>query len=524
MDSTTTNGASKEAAHTSHNEVIVTADAPTFGFATWKQNLSTFKNHKRVSFWCISVLLFLVNFGFDSMISGQALAFQAFREDYGHYYAAADDYVVSATWQSLWAAANTLGIVIGSCIAGFTNDRIGRKFSFWVNLLTSVVTSFILLFAPNVQTLFAAKLIFGIAIGMSYTTAPLYVVENAPTEIRGTLMSFFNTFVVLGQFLAVGIANPLSTIHGSWSYKGTFCLTFLIPAILVFIIPFLPESPYFYLMKGRDDDARKALLRLHGPDIAHDVDRMVQEIKASIGLASQEHEDQPRWVEIFQGTNLRRTVLLVVIYSLHHCSGMPFVIPYQTYFYQLSGVGDAFAVALGAFALMLGGNFGALILPGFVGQRKMMVFGAALLIIWDIIIGCTGFAPKANTAAMTASVAFVASWAFIYQLTIGTIGFVVAPEIPSQRLRAKTQSFGTIVGNILGWAVAFSIPYLFNPDKANLGAKLLFIFVGLGTPLVIYLWWNLPETKNRTLAELDEIFEGHGRLRDVERVDKADLS
>lgn len=61
---------------------------------------------------------------------------------------------------------------------------------------------------------------------------------------------------------------------------------------------------------------------------------------------------------------------------------------------------------------------------------------------------------------MTASVAFVASWAFFYQLTIGTIGFVVAPEIPSQRLRAKTQSFGTVIANILGWAVAFSIPYL----------------------------------------------------------------
>ncbi|KAG5795401.1 hypothetical protein H9Q69_005559 [Fusarium xylarioides] len=441
--------------NTSHHELAVDIEPshPSFGIAQWKENLLAFKKHKRLSLWCVAILMLLVNFGFDSLISGQALAFPAFRKDYGHYYAPADDYVISALWQSLWAAANTIGIVVGGFVAGYTNDLLGRRFSFWANLTTSVATSFVLVFSPNVQTLFAAKLVFGISIGLSYTTAPLYVVENAPTEIRSTLMSFFNTFVVF------------------------------------------------------------AILRLHGPSAVDRMDDIMLELKENLHLANRASlsEEQPRWLEIFQGGNLRRTALLAVIYALQHCSGMPFVITYQTYFYQLSGVRDAFAVTLGSFALMLAGNFSALILPEFIGQRKVMVYGASLLMLWDVIIGAVGFAKPDNGTAATVSVDFVASWAFFYQLTIGTIGFVVAPELPSQRVRAKTQAFGTIAANIIGWGIAFSIPYLLNPDQADLGARLLLIFVGLGTPLSLYLWMFLPETKNRSLGELDELYSKGGR-------------
>ncbi|KAJ4208900.1 hypothetical protein NW759_013501 [Fusarium solani] len=364
----------KDASHAEH-QVPTGPPEPSFGLAQWKDNLRAFKTNKKTTLWCVMIMSLLINFGFDAIISGQALAFQAFREDYGRYYAPADDYVISAMWQSLW------------------------------------------------------------------------------------------------------------TVPGS-------------------------QSPMWYMMKEREEDARKAIVRLHGDLSAERVEEMVEELRHNINVANQgPHEvEKVRWLEIFQGGNLKHTALLTTIYTLHHCSGMPFVISYQTYFFQLSGVSDAFAISLGAFALMLAGNIGALILPNFVGQRKVMIYGATLLIIWDLIIGTVGFAGTDNKPAVTASVAFVASWAFFYQLTIGTIGFVVAPELPSQRLRAKTQSFGTIVSNIIGWAIAFSIPYLFNPDEANLGARLLIIFVGLSIPLTLYLWFFLPETKNRTLSELEELY------------------
>jgi hypothetical protein len=301
----------QDASHAEH-QVPTGPPEPSFGLAQWKDNLRAFKTNKKTTLWCVMIMSLLINFGFDAIISGQALAFQAFqafREDYGRYYAPADDYVISAMWQSLW------------------------------------------------------------------------------------------------------------TVPGS-----RYCEPSL-------------QDPWFLVLQG---------------NLLHEVEKV-------------------RWLEIFQGGNLKHTALLTTIYTLHHCSGMPFVISYQTYFFQLSGVSDAFAISLGAFALMLAGNIGALILPNFVGQRMVMIYGATLLIIWDLIIGTVGFAGTDNKPAVTASVAFVASWAFFYQLTIGTIGFVVAPELPSQRLRAKTQSFGTIVSNIIGWAIAFSIPYLVSLTLDLLG-------------------------------------------------------
>lgn len=498
----------KETAETTYSSP---PPGPLLGFARWKNNIRSFGQHKRVSLCCVAVLTLLVNFGFDSLISGQALAFTQFRMDYGRYDAGSDSYVVDALWQSLWAAANTMGVVVGSFISGYTNDRFGRKLSFWMHLVASIASSFLLLFAPNVKVLFAAKLMFGIAIGLAYTTVPLYVIENAPTEIRSILMSLFNTFIVFGQFLAVVVANPLSHVPNSWSYKGTFCLTFLIPAILLCIMPFLPESPAWLVMRGRNDDAEKAVVRLFGFKSGQHalVDEKLSDMKAALAASQQAEEEQKAagYSEIFKSGNLKRTILVTAIYSIHHCSGMPFVLQYQAYFFQLSGVGDPFAINLGSFALMLFGNLGALVLPDFIGQRRTMVYGAMLLVVWNLIIAGAGFAGTDNKAAVMASVAFMASWAYFYQLTIGTIGFVVAPEIPSQRLRAKTQSFGTIVANIIGWGIAFAIPYLFNPDQANLGARLLIIFVGLLTPLTIYLWFFLPETRNRSLQQVEESYQ-----------------
>ncbi|KAM6525885.1 hypothetical protein FALCPG4_011417 [Fusarium falciforme] len=107
MSSEAKHSMEKVGAETNHHEdphvtrVAAGANESNFGFQQWKENLKSFKDHKRVSMWCLIALLLLVNFGFDGIISGQALAFLQFRKDYGKYYEPASDYVVDATWQSL---------------------------------------------------------------------------------------------------------------------------------------------------------------------------------------------------------------------------------------------------------------------------------------------------------------------------------------------------------------------------------------------------------------------------------------
>lgn len=108
---------------------------------------------------------------------------------------------------------------------------------------------------------------------------------------------------------------------------------------------------------------------------------------------------------------------------------------------------------------------------------------------------------------------------FVYQLTLGTIAWTMVSEIASLRLRARTQGLANIVLAVVQWLVGFIFPYMFNPDAGNLGGKVGFVFGA--TTLVGFAgcWLWLPETKNRTAAELDELFE---RGVNVRHFDKAE--
>jgi SP family general alpha glucoside:H+ symporter-like MFS transporter len=95
----------------------------------------------------------------------------------------------------------------------------------------------------------------------------------------------------------------------------------------------------------------------------------------------------------------------------------------------------------------------------------------------------------------------------VYQITLGTIAWTVVGEIASLRLRSRTQGLANIVLNVVQWLVGFVFPYMFNPDAGNLGGKVGFVFGATTFVGFLGCWLWLPETKNRTAAELDELFE-----------------
>lgn len=141
-----------------------------------------------------------------------------------------------------------------------------------------------------------------------------------------------------------------------------------------------------------------------------------------------------------------------------------------------------------------------------------------------------GCSVKATIAAYKAAIAFIFLWvspapvcpnsfeglwadqsrackSFVFQLTVGTIGFTIFSEVPSMRLRARTQALANITLSIVQWVIGFTFPYLFNPDAANLGGQVGFIYGGITFIFFGLGFWYLPETQGRTVAELDILFE-----------------
>jgi len=89
---------------------------------------------------------------------------------------------------------------------------------------------------------------------------------------------------------------------------------------------------------------------------------------------------------------------------------------------------------------------------------------------------------------------------------MGAVAYTIIAEIPTSRLRAKTIVISLMVQQSIYMIELFVLPYIFNPNEANLGAKTAFIFGGMSLFCIVYLYFCQPETKNRSFAEIDEMF------------------
>jgi SP family general alpha glucoside:H+ symporter-like MFS transporter len=312
---------------TSHEEHagVETYKAPTSNDLTpkeqYQQLWANLKKDKRFVLWALYVMSLVFGWGYDQGLSGTAIAFPDFRKAYGDYYSVGDEYVIPALWQSLWNAASTIGQVFGAFLTGQFADYTGRRPILYLAVALSLSASFALMFAPNLPVLFVSKLLLGLSVGFSTATPPLYVTENSPAGLRSSASSLTNVIIVLGYFLSALTGYGASKIDGQWSYKLAFLMTFLVPGLFLFGLPFLPESPVWYVKKGREEDARKAILRLFGKDV--DVEGRLQVIKSELEMMDGEahNASQTSWKAIFSKDHRSRTFVAVLGLQSQNFSG-----------------------------------------------------------------------------------------------------------------------------------------------------------------------------------------------------------
>lgn len=117
-----------------------------------------------------------------------------------------------------------------------------------------------------------------------------------------------------------------------------------------------------------------------------------------------------------------------------------------------------------------------------------------------------GVAAPNSTAAAKCLVAFTCLYIFTYGATWGPVPQVILGEVPSNRLRSKTMALATTVNWMCTLFIICGMPYLISDSYANLGTKVGFIFGGCTILTVFWTIFSLPETKDRTLEQIDEMF------------------
>ncbi|KAI1179862.1 sugar porter family MFS transporter [Nemania sp. FL0916] len=455
--------------------------------------------------WSAFVSIGVIMLAFDPQIIGNMFAIAQFKKDFGVYHPEDGTYVIPAKWQTGLSLGNPLGQVVGALFSAYPMELFGRKWTFFACVGLTAGLVFIQFFARSLQALLVGELLGGLVLGCFVVIGPTYASEVCPMALRGFLTSFTNLCFVTGQLLGNGVTAGTQTLNTHWAYSIPFALQWFWVLIILPGIFFIPESPWWLVRKGRSEEARASLRRLASKKV--DVNATLAVI-AETDRLELEMEAGSTYLDTIKGVNRRRTEIATGVYTTQVLSGI-YLINYGTYFFQLAGVGDQAAFYLGIGFLAVGwvSTVISWFLMGKFGRRRIFNFGLTFCVIIMFVIGILDTIPGRPSGVAWAESSLMLVWNGVYDLSIGPVTFVVLSECSATRVRSKTIAVATAVQAVVGIVMTVAIPYMINPDEANLQGKLGYYFGGLGALCLVWSYFRVPETKGRTYEELDVLFD-----------------
>ncbi|PNY23401.1 Uncharacterized protein TCAP_06660 [Tolypocladium capitatum] len=463
------------------------------------------KKWPRIVFYCIAVASGILMYGYDYVIVGTTSAMPSFQRDFGELLNGKQ--IIPSFWLGIWTFASPGASVIGAYFGGFFQDWHGRRASFAVGAFVcaaGVAIAYVSNLPAGIDSrrsiFLAGKAVQGGAIGMLMTTTQTYMSEISPPGLRGPLLAFFPIFLTVGELIgAVVIFACLNLPNG---YTTAFASQWPFSA-LIFVVAFIiPESPTYLVRKDKLELALKAQKRLEpkGTDG-----------EETVGTIQRNIERERKWgnstyVDCFKKANLRRTLLVMYSSILPQMFGIT-LLAKASYFVQIVGMAPSASVQflIVGIVLSLLANVAAIWITARVGRRRLIYIGfAALSLLWlgMGIAGCwSGNAVVLYTAGSIIAIAIVSG------ISVWPASYAVGSEASALHLRAKAQGIGWLTCGVAASLVGFGLPYVFNPDQGNLGAKTGFVFAVVCAIGVVVTFFYVPEMKRRTASEIDCMFD-----------------
>ncbi|KAH6695264.1 maltose permease MAL61 [Plectosphaerella plurivora] len=483
--------------------------------------MQTLKAHPKPLIMSILMSLGPLAFGFDIIILGVVTVFPAFLMRFGDVFG--DSLILPSVWLALWNASMQIGFMIGSMFNGWVSDRFGRRIAMMAGALVTSVGIAVVYTSDLSESMghrrgafLAGKIVLGMGLSMMATTCLIYNSEIVPVKLRGVSLSLFQFNLVLGQLIAAVVAGsqiPNGLVFES--YRICFATQWAM-AGAAFVAAFLvPESPAWLLRRGDVDGARKAFARIHSPE---SVEASIVAMQATLEHEKQEQQasDGVTWSECFKGHNWRRMRIIIFASIVQQLHGTSFVAN-GTYFMIIAGLSPSNSITVLEVALSLAliGNVISWYLAAKAGRRRTIMSCTAFLAVVWLSVGIAGcFTTQSALWYMGIMINMVL---VIFNIGAGPIIPIIVSETSSVRLRAKANAIGFMCNGFASWAFNFFVPYMFNRDEGNLGGKTGFFFCGLCIVAAVILFFDLPEMRNRTYMELDEMFERKVKTREFRK-------
>jgi MFS family permease len=238
---------------------------------------------------------------------------------------------ISTTVQQLFSSLMVLGGIIGSVFQGFASPYLGgRRRDMQIGALFGMTAAAIMIGTTSLAAIYVARVFLGIANGIFITTAQMYIVEVLPHNLRGVGLGVFAMVISIAITISQVITRYTKNLLSRLCYQIPLIVVLCVPIVILVLVQFAPESPRWLIMRNRSEDAKKALRRLRSG--AYTEVEIASELAAMQAHHDEEHavgKEKPKFLDIFKGTDLRRTILSVCIVATHVGSGTQFLVNYS---------------------------------------------------------------------------------------------------------------------------------------------------------------------------------------------------
>lgn len=455
--------------------------------------------YHRAYIWMISLVAALggLLFGYDWVVIGGAKPF------FERYFQLSDELVRG------WAnSCALLGCLVGALLAGALSDRLGRKRLLFASAVLFAVTSLGNALAPTFSVFVSWRILGGVAIGLASNLSPMYIAEVAPAEMRGRLVSINQLTIVIGillaQFVNWWIVRDLPSgasdefLAQSWyvstAWRWMFGIT-AVPASLFFLGMFaVPESPRWLAKSGNKEAAHRVLRGIGSEAYAA---AALAEIESTL-VADKQKVD---FRELLHPKMMPVLILGVVLAVFQQWCGINVIFNYAEEIFRDAGydIKDVLKNIAWTGSVNLAFTFVALGVVDRGGRRPLMLLGAAGLAVIYVALGGCYFAGLKGLPLLVLVLAAIGC----YGMSLAPVTWVVISEIFPNRIRGAAMS----VAVTALWLACFLLTVTFPLLNKRLGsAGTFWLYAGICLVGFVFIWFRLPETKGKTLEEIEKEF------------------
>lgn len=467
-------------------------------------------------------------FGYDTaVISGAEKGLQAF-------FLGAGDFVYTDALHGITSSSALLGCIIGAAVSGFCASYFGRKKSlviagvcFFLSALGSYYPEFLLYpYGVPSQSLLIAfnfyRVLGGVGVGLASAICPMYIAEVAPSNMRGTLVSwnqfaiifgqlvvYFVNFMILGEhtqpiiekigeaLYQVSAESDPWTIEKGWRYM--FGSEAYVAGLFTILVCLVPESPRYLAITGRDEKALMVLSNINGYETAKEI---LNQIKTTVEVKSEKLFSFGIMV-IFIG---------VMLSVFQQAVGINAVLYYAPRIFESMNMGNPMVQTIIMGVVNITFTLVAVFSVEKLGRKPLLIWGSLGMAVGAFGVCLSNIVEVAPIVPVVSIMVYSASFMFSW----GPICWVLIAEIFPNTIRSQAVAIAVAFQWVFNFIVSSTFVPMYNMSFGDMGDKFghMFVYALYGIICVVAAWFVaslVPETKGKTLEDMTNLWRNRNK-------------